>query len=275
MGYSLTIVDSVALGMTPHALQNIAGTIEDAGAAINISANGASFIGEPSEAVVERTMEETAGMGRACQFILGDLIAHAASRWGEKYARWMEVTGLDYGTLRNYVSVCRSIPMGRRRNSLSFSHHQEVAALPEDGQERWLDEAKERKMSKARLRKSIELGRPATQEDLKPNALPPASTTGGNDEPTTTGSTVAPAPEQSEPSPIETVIPHVNRLTAFLGKLSNTGALDEMNAEQLFSLHRDLLPVLSKHGAIINQIRRVGTEDQKREVMSDLSRALG
>ena len=51
------------------------------------------------------------------------------------------------GTLDNAAYVARSIEPSRRRESLSFSHRQEVAPLPVDEQEYWLNKAEEKKYS--------------------------------------------------------------------------------------------------------------------------------
>jgi len=60
-----------------------------------------------------------------------------------------------YGYLRNIEWVCRQIPPSRRREKLSYSHHQEVASshLSEEEQDFWLDIAEKAKMSVKRLRK--------------------------------------------------------------------------------------------------------------------------
>jgi hypothetical protein len=246
-------------------LSTITGTIEDSGAAITITANGIAIVGEPSEEIVERTMGEFANAGRSCSFVIGDLINYAATTWGEKYARWIEVTGLEYGTLRNYASTCRSVPMERRREGLSFSHHKEVAALSSDAQERWLGEAEERGMSKARLSASVALGRPATPADMKPaQALALATSE------LATGATSTPA----EPPAIETVHPYVNRLSIFLGKFARSGAYEEMNESQLYNLHRDLMPVMTQHGNLIRQLLRHASDSTRALVMNDMATAL-
>jgi hypothetical protein len=38
--------------------------------------------------------------------------------------------GPGYGACRNAACVARALPLSRRRDNLSFSHHREVAALP-------------------------------------------------------------------------------------------------------------------------------------------------
>jgi hypothetical protein len=42
----------------------------------------------------------------------------------------IELSGLDYQTVRNDSMVARGFEMSRRRDNLSFQHHAEVCALP-------------------------------------------------------------------------------------------------------------------------------------------------
>jgi len=233
---------------------------------IVINNNGAAINGTPGEDLVERGMAEFAAAGRACQFVIGDLINYAAGKWGEKYARWMEVTGLEYNTLARCAAVCRSIPLERRRPSLSFTHHKEVAPLAPDAQERWLNEAETLSMSQKRLARSIQLGRPAMPEDFQ--ASPPASTS--NQE-----STESKPPRGEEPAPVETIHPHVNRLCVILGKMESEGALERMNSDQLLSLHQDILPVLTRHARVLRQILRTASKDAVARVATDLKRTFG
>lgn len=72
---------------------------------------------------------------------LGDWLRYGEQRWGEKYAAAQLETGKAYGTLANYKYVADRIEPSRRRENLSFSHHQTVASLPPKEQDAWLDES--------------------------------------------------------------------------------------------------------------------------------------
>jgi hypothetical protein len=74
---------------------------------------------------------------------LGDWLLHGSTAYSGRYKNAVEQTSLDYQTLRNYAWVARRIPLSRRRDSLSFGHHAEVAALPEVEQDFWLRKAEE------------------------------------------------------------------------------------------------------------------------------------
>jgi hypothetical protein len=86
---------------------------------------------------------------------LGDWIVYGQSHYERRYRDAVEVTELDYQTLRNYAWVARSFALDRRRSGLSFQHHAEVAPLPEAEQDRWLDLAERREWSRSELRRQM------------------------------------------------------------------------------------------------------------------------
>lgn len=90
---------------------------------------------------------------------LGDWIVYGQGQYGKRYLEAIEATHLDYQTLRNYAWVARSFAPPRRRPSLSFQHHLEVASLPEQEQETWLDRAHIFQWSKTRLRNQLRRAR--------------------------------------------------------------------------------------------------------------------
>ena len=61
--------------------------------------------------------------------------------------------------LANYKYVASKVEFSRRRENLSYSHHQEVASLSTGEQIKWLQLAKENQWSKLTLRVKIELSR--------------------------------------------------------------------------------------------------------------------
>ncbi|MEO1666671.1 MAG: hypothetical protein AAFU54_18685 [Chloroflexota bacterium] len=56
-----------------------------------------------------------------------------------RYKDLLEKTDYSYSSLRKFSMVASAFPMFRRRNTLTYSHHAEVAHLDEDEQERFLD----------------------------------------------------------------------------------------------------------------------------------------
>ena len=96
---------------------------------------------------------------------LGDWLVYGQDRYGDRYRRAVEATALDYQTLRNYAWVARQIPVSRRRDSLSFQHHAEVAALAEEEQEIWLDRAVMFRWSRNELRRQLREARNALRHE--------------------------------------------------------------------------------------------------------------
>lgn len=69
---------------------------------------------------------------------LGDWAAFGRARYGRFYRDALFATGLDQATLGEYATVARRFPAPRRREDLTFRHHAEVWALPDDLQDAWL-----------------------------------------------------------------------------------------------------------------------------------------
>jgi hypothetical protein len=91
---------------------------------------------------------------------VGDWLLYGEGRkadWGQKYDEAIERTGLAYGTLRNTVFVAKRFSqLSRRRDKLSWAHHQEVAGLPtEKDQDKWLSRAEKEGWSEKELSRQI------------------------------------------------------------------------------------------------------------------------
>jgi len=94
-------------------------------------------------------------VGRAVGWWIGDWLRYGNQRFGERYARASRITGYDPQTLMNLVYVASSVVPSQRRTDLSFSHHAEVAPLPPDEQEHWLELAARERLSVRCLREQI------------------------------------------------------------------------------------------------------------------------
>jgi len=88
----------------------------------------------------------------AIQFWIGDWINFGERKWGERYLEAVRETGYDYKTLRNLAWVAKRFELSRRRDNLSWSHHQEVTALPPEIANRLLDDSEKDGDSRAQLR---------------------------------------------------------------------------------------------------------------------------
>jgi hypothetical protein len=87
---------------------------------------------------------------------LGDWLVYGEQSYGDRYKQAITDTSLSYQTLRNYAWVARAFPMSRRRDTLSFGHHVEVAALPEQEQDLWLARAEQLNWSCNKLRRALQ-----------------------------------------------------------------------------------------------------------------------
>lgn len=77
----------------------------------------------------------------AVQWWIGDWLVYGEHRWREKYAQAVEQFGRAEQTLMNYHSVAKAISSSRRREQVSYSVHAELVGIPEEEQDRILDEA--------------------------------------------------------------------------------------------------------------------------------------
>lgn len=107
-------------------------------------------------------------LGRSIGFIIGDWINFGDGRYGEKYEEALARTGIPYQTLANYSYVARRVEFSCRQENLGFEHHAVVAKLKTEEEKRhWLDMAEKHDLSVRRLRKSINFGRLATEEEVQ------------------------------------------------------------------------------------------------------------
>jgi len=88
------------------------------------------------------------------QFWIGDCLAYRQQKWG-MYDDIAEETGYADRTLRLVKETAEKIESGRRLPELSFSHHVEVASLPPEKQELFLNKAVEENLSVRELREEI------------------------------------------------------------------------------------------------------------------------
>jgi hypothetical protein len=102
-------------------------------------------------------------VGRSIQWLLGDWIMYGNAKFGERYSRASKITGYDTQTLMNMVYVASRFVASRRREALSWSHHETLAALESEEQDGWLDEAERHHWSVSDLRTMLRLARKASR----------------------------------------------------------------------------------------------------------------
>ncbi|MGW5368901.1 LmbU family transcriptional regulator [Streptomyces sp. NPDC004009] len=114
----------------------------------------------------ERAGRQLSGLLNSSSWWLGDWLVYGKDHYADRYERGIRAAGLQYQTLRNYAWVSRRFELYRRRSALSFQHHAELASLPVEEQETWLDRAERMKWSTKQLRNAIRAQR---------NGTPPAA----------------------------------------------------------------------------------------------------
>lgn len=117
--------------------------------------NGMSPVGSPTFEQWEEIGRFIKKSSRSVQFWLGDWINYGENVFGEKYSQALEETDYTLGTLQNTAWVSSKIDPSRRRDNLSFGHHQNVAHLGEGEQERWLTIAEEEMLTVREMRDRI------------------------------------------------------------------------------------------------------------------------
>jgi hypothetical protein len=105
-----------------------------------------------------RVGEQIALLENASTWWLGDWLVYGQDKYPDHYKRTLAGTTFDYQTLRNYAWVVRRFPPARRRDSLSFQHHAEVASLTPPEQDLWLDRAIHFRWPVGELRRQLRAG---------------------------------------------------------------------------------------------------------------------
>ncbi|SEF53484.1 hypothetical protein SAMN05216223_101258 [Actinacidiphila yanglinensis] len=103
----------------------------------------------------EKAGRQLSGLLNSSSWWLGDWLVYGKDQYADRYERGIRAAGLQYQTLRNYAWVSRRFELQRRRPALSFQHHAELASLPLDEQEIWLDRAERMKWTTKQLRNAI------------------------------------------------------------------------------------------------------------------------
>jgi hypothetical protein len=104
---------------------------------------------------------------------IGDWWNYGEHNYGEAAAAALE-DSVDYGKLRNDKWVASRIEMSRRRDNVSFSHHQEVAPLEPEDQDRFLSLVEKESWTLDELRKQIKVWKQDLAE-TKAGPLPMAN----------------------------------------------------------------------------------------------------
>lgn len=125
------------------------------GAKYQTSAVGLVAKGKATYAQWEVALSVACGIAKSCPFWIGDLLNIGESTYGQMFSQAAGDTGFDPAYLANLKWVCSRVELSRRREQLSFSHHQEVAKLEPPDQDKWLTLAVNNKWTRAQLREAM------------------------------------------------------------------------------------------------------------------------
>jgi hypothetical protein len=137
-------------------------------------------------------------MGRCGQWGLGDWIRYGNAKFGERYTTAAQITGYDTQTLMNMVYVASHFEISRRREKLSWSHHEAVVALPPEEQDRWLDLAENQRITVIDFRAELRSARRAAEKAAGNKSQTETSTESPHMEVCPTCGQALPAPPQDD-----------------------------------------------------------------------------
>lgn len=105
------------------------------------------------------------------RFLLGDALNFGEQAYGEEYAQVIDntrgVMKLSAKTTENLAWISSRIPLENRRDDLTITHHEIVAALDPAEQSTWLDKAESEAMTTQELRKEVRAAHPPKRKQKK------------------------------------------------------------------------------------------------------------
>lgn len=128
--------------------------LERAGASVTLTSLQLSDP-DVSYETLEELLAFAGTVHKASSWWIGDTLNQIEGRYGDKVYQAASSLDLAEQTLMNMMSVCKNVPRSRRRETLKFSHHAEVAALEPEAQSMWLQAAEDNAWTKVELRKAI------------------------------------------------------------------------------------------------------------------------
>jgi hypothetical protein len=140
-----------------------------ANGAMRMKRSGIVFSDRLSFQAWETVGKRLMSLADSASWWIADWLIYGESQFQDRYQEAIKTTSLNYKTLRNYTWVARRFDMSRRRDSLSFGHHAEVAALDRPEQDFWLRKAEEFGWSRNQLRNEVR----ASQRERLDGSCPP------------------------------------------------------------------------------------------------------
>jgi hypothetical protein len=135
---------------------------------VQLHKSGLLFTREQSLGMWEKLGANLLSFADSSAWWIADWLVYGESTFRDRYVEAIKRTSLSYQTLRNYTWAARRFPLSRRRHSLSFSHHLEVAGLEQPQQDYWLRKAEELGWSRNKLRGQVRSSQLVHQGESEP-----------------------------------------------------------------------------------------------------------
>jgi DNA methylase len=116
---------------------------------------GLAPVGTPTREQWSECLDYLLRLERNIHFWIGDLLVFGERRWGQMYDEMIERTGYEPRTLRTLKWVASSVDIARRRDGLSFAHHQEAAGLSPEQQDIVLAQAQNEGWTREMVRHAV------------------------------------------------------------------------------------------------------------------------
>lgn len=218
------------------------------GEQIQITKRGAVFSANaekipPSTAI--DLLKKLAAAETACEFAIGDITNFLIGMKGKELLEIADATGISAGDLKKRANTCQRIEYGKRVEQLHFDFHAEAAKAKTDDAEQWLRLTTAESLDRKGLKKSIELGRLATEDDMKPVI---EENDGGT----------------------ENYGVAVNRIVVLNGKMERADYYAKQSVEKLYGIHRVLFPVVKIWVGIVRRFKDKLPDDLQKEFAADM-----
>jgi N6-adenosine-specific RNA methylase IME4 len=137
--------------------------------AFRLTPTGLEVKGSPSFEDWEKAGAYLQFAAGAVQWWVGDWLNYGEQKYGETYTQAIELTGMDYDTLKRTKWVASEFELCRRRHNLTFAHHQEVASLPPAVADTLLTRAESEGLSTRDIRQLARQAKNADALDVPPS----------------------------------------------------------------------------------------------------------
>lgn len=122
---------------------------------VKLSKNGITFTDNVSYNDWVKIGDKLRLMEGSVQFWIGDWLNYGENNYDKWTQEFDPEKNYDYGYLSNMKWVARRVDISRRRENLSWSHHQTVADLEPADQDLLLQEAEDHHLNRTKFRKLV------------------------------------------------------------------------------------------------------------------------